>query len=60
MRIRNSNINIESLWNVLPELHKHDELIGMEKFKESVFYQIIYYLQNLNERSPTEYLHTII
>ncbi len=59
-RIRYSNINIEVLWNVLPELQKLDEMIGMEKLKESIFFQIIYYLQNLNERSPTEYLHTVI
>ena len=59
-KIRYSNINVEVLWNVLPELQKLDEMIGMEKLKESVFYQIIYYLQNLNERSPNEYLHTVI
>lgn len=59
-KIRYSNINVEILWNVLPELQKLNEMIGMKKLKESVFYQIIYYLQNLNQRSPTEYLHTVI
>jgi Holliday junction resolvasome RuvABC ATP-dependent DNA helicase subunit len=35
-------------------------MIGMESVKSSVFYQVIYYLQNLHSRSEGDYLHTII
>jgi len=58
--IRYSNIDIDVLWNILPELQELQELIGMSKLKETLFYQIIYYLQGLHTMSPNEYLHTVI
>jgi hypothetical protein len=33
------------LWNILPSLKELQGMIGMESVKESIFFQIIYYLQ---------------
>ena len=55
-----TNIDVDMLWNILPDLKKLNNLIGMDKLKTSVFYQIIYYLQHLNDRGSDEYLHTVI
>ena len=55
-----SNINYEILWNILPELKELNNLIGMNQLKKSIFYQIIYYLQDLHKQSNDEYLHTVI
>ena len=35
--IRYSNIDIDVLWNILPELQELQELIGMSKLKETLF-----------------------
>ena len=36
-------------------------MIGMKSLKESVFYQVIYYLQNMHIKNKDgDYLHTII
>ena len=49
------------LWKIVPYLEKLNEMIGMESLKESILYQLLYYLQGLHIRSPEgEYLHTII
>lgn len=55
------NIDVISLWYLLPHLQKLDDMIGMETLKESMFEQIIYYLQSLHQGSEEgEYLHTVI
>lgn len=54
------NLDIIMLWDILPYLIELDLMIGMENVKTSVFYQVIYYLQNLHTRSEGDYLHTII
>ena len=54
------NLDIIMLWDILPYLIELDNMIGMEGVKSSVFYQVIYYLQNLHTRSEGDYLHTII
>ena len=59
-KIPYSNINITNLWNILPELCELNDLIGMEKLKQTIFYQVIYYLQNLHKKCNEEYLHTVI
>ena len=59
-KIPYSNINITNLWNILPELCELNDLIGMDDLKQTVFYQVIYYLQNLHEKCNEEYLHTVI
>ena len=54
-------INTTMLWNILPQLMDIEELIGMKELKTSLFYQIIYYLQELNKGDEdSEYLHTVI
>lgn len=59
-KIKYSNINIEILWQILPELQLLNDMIGMENLKETIFYQIIYYLQDLHTVGQNEYLHTVI
>lgn len=55
------NIDSIVLWDILPYLEDLDKMIGMKSLKETVFYQIIYYLQNMHKRNKNEeYLHTII
>jgi SpoVK/Ycf46/Vps4 family AAA+-type ATPase len=59
-RIPYQNINFKVLWDILPELEELNNLIGLTELKETIFYQIIYYLQKLHEKSKDEYLHTVI
>lgn len=55
------NINMLVLWDILPYLKDLQMMIGMRSLKESVFYQIIYYLQDMHLRNiDGDYLHTII
>lgn len=55
------NINCIMLWDILPHLIELDNMIGMKSLKESIFYQIIYYLQNMHKRNKNEeYLHTML
>jgi hypothetical protein len=55
------NFNTLVLWDILPHLEELNNLIGMNNLKESVFYQVIYYLQGLHLRNKDgDYLHTII
>lgn len=59
-KIPYKNINYKVLWDILPELEELNNLIGLKDLKETIFYQIIYYLQKLHEKSRDEYLHTVI
>ena len=55
------NIDVIILWQILPYLEELDAMIGMKSLKETVFYQIIYYLQNMHKKNKNEeYLHTVI
>lgn len=54
-----TGIDTPSLWKIEPHLRELDSLIGMERLKETVLYQILYYLQGLHKGSAG-YLHTII
>jgi SpoVK/Ycf46/Vps4 family AAA+-type ATPase len=55
------NIDVCVLWDILPYLEELDSMIGMKSLKETLFYQIIYYLQNMHSRNKNdEYLHTVI
>ena len=58
-KINYSNIKVAKLWNILPELLELQNMIGMRKLKNSIFFQVIYYLQGLNTRGD-DYLHTVI
>jgi len=49
------------LWAISPHLEELNKMIGMESLKQSLFLQIIYYLQGLNTKNKNqEYLHTVI
>ena len=54
-----SNMNNTMLHAILPQLLELDAIIGMDELKTTVFYQIIYYLQELHKKSD-DYLHTVI
>jgi SpoVK/Ycf46/Vps4 family AAA+-type ATPase len=55
------NINTIMLWDILQNLIELQNMIGMNGLKETIFYQIIYYLQNMHKKNKNEeYLHTII
>lgn len=52
------NIDSFALRNILPHLKKLNSLIGMESVKNSIFSQLIYYIQGMHKRDKTgEYLH---
>jgi Holliday junction resolvasome RuvABC ATP-dependent DNA helicase subunit len=45
----------------MPYLIELQSMIGMQSVKDSIFYQTIYYLQNMHSRNTDgDYLHTII
>ncbi len=52
------NINIKALNNIKEPLKKLDSMIGMNKLKNSVVDQIIYYIQDLNKCE--DFMHTVI
>ena len=55
------NIDIIMLWRITPYLEELNNLIGMKSLKESLFYQILYYIQGMHVRNKTdEYLHTVL
>ena len=55
------NFDVVVLWDILPYLIDLQNMIGMKNVKESIFYQTIYYLQNMHSRNiEGDYLHTII
>lgn len=54
------HIDTQMLWRICPQLIEIDSMIGMESLKESIFYHIIYYLQNLYIDGEKDYLHTVI
>lgn len=52
------NLDAVALWNILPYLKELDSMIGMENVKQTIFQQIIYYLQGMHTRDKSgEYLH---
>ena len=56
---RYSNIDMEMLWRILPHLIELNSLVGMSALKQSIFFQVIFYLQSLHT-SNNDYLHTVI
>ena len=57
-KIYYSNIKVEKLWNILPELLELQNMIGMRKLKESILDQILYFIQDISDRE--DYMHTVI
>ena len=55
------NIDTVMLWRISPYIEQLDNLVGMNSLKETMFYQILYYLQGMHLRDDSsEYLHTMI
>lgn len=54
------NINMIALHKILPQLIELQSMIGMQNVKETMFLQILYYLQGLHFGKNSDYLHTII
>lgn len=54
------NLNLKLLEKILPDLQQLNEMIGMKKIKNTLFLQIIYYLQDLHKRDTDCYLHSCI
>lgn len=54
-------INTLMLWKITPYLEELNKLVGMKSLKETVFFQVIYYLQGMHTQNQNdEYLHTLI
>ena len=54
------NLDTIMLLKIIPYLEELDKMIGMESLKNTIFYQIIYYLQGMHTLNKNdEYLHTI-
>ena len=54
---RRRNADFSRLKVLLPELERLNNMIGMEKLKKSITFQILYYLQDLGSN---DMLHTVI
>lgn len=55
------NLDTVMLWRITPYLEELDQMVGMKSLKETVFYQVLYYIQNMHTLNQNEeYLHTII
>lgn len=55
------NLDIVALWRLQPWLEELDKMVGMDSLKETVFFQVIYYLQGMHTKNKNEeYLHTVI
>uniref|UniRef100_A0A6C0EQ16 AAA+ ATPase domain-containing protein n=1 Tax=viral metagenome TaxID=1070528 RepID=A0A6C0EQ16_9ZZZZ len=55
------NLDTIMLWRITPYLEELNKMVGMDSLKETVFYQVIYYLQGMHTRNRNEeYLHTAI
>ena len=54
------NINNIMLWDILPYLKELNDMIGMKTVKESIFFQIIYYLQELHLRNKVFTISSIL
>jgi SpoVK/Ycf46/Vps4 family AAA+-type ATPase len=52
------DIDLISLWKISPYLKEIDKMVGFENVKNSLVYQILYYIQGL--KSPNDYLHVMI
>ena len=53
------NINIEKIYNILPILKKLNNIIGMESVKKSIINQIIFFIQDFQDKN-TDMMHIVI
>ncbi len=56
--IEYSNIDMDVLQNILPDLEILNNLVGVEKLKETILYQIVFFLLKLH--TPNDYLNAVI
>ena len=57
------NIDLKSLKSIKSELIELRDMVGMEKMKESVFQQLVYFVQNLHigdDKNSGDFKHTVI
>lgn len=55
------NLDSIMLWRITPYLEELNNFVGMKSLKESIFYQVLYYIQGMHLRNQKEeYLHTIL
>ena len=55
------NIDTIMLWRIRPHLEDLESLIGMGELKDTLFHQILYYVQGMHTRNKNEeYLHTVL
>ena len=50
------NLDTITLWRITPYLEELNNLVGMTELKESLFYQILYYIQGMHLRNQTHFL----
>ena len=55
------NIDLNALHNIKPELIELDNMIGLTELKQSIFEQLLYFMQNLHiGENNSDYKHTIL
>jgi replication-associated recombination protein RarA len=55
------NLDTIMLWRITPYLEKLNNMIGMDSLKESILFQVLYYLKGFHLKNQNEeYLHTMI
>lgn len=55
------NIDLNALHNIKPELIELDNMIGLTELKQSIFEQLLYFMQNLHiGQNNSDYKHTIL
>lgn len=52
------NIDMKMIHNIKDDLIQLDNMIGLQRIKKNIIYQIIYFVQNMH--SKNEYLHTCL
>jgi len=53
------NINVEKLYNILPVLRELKNVIGMDNIKKTIVNQIIYFIQDFQDKN-SDMMHTVI
>ena len=54
------NINMQAIHNIKEPVKKLNNMIGMNKLKESILDQIIYFIQDLHINIEVDFMHTVI
>lgn len=57
-KLKYNNINMPILNGISDDLVRLEEMVGMKQFKETIFLQILYFLQGLHNNE--DYLHAVI